>query len=755
MARRVLLAFLIPILLLGTGREVCGRMVSVYPQETDEVFSNPLMGWWYIDNAIPGHMDAGRSLPYIKNGTSWELVDHVAILSAWGAIEVEPGRFDWSLIDEAVEFWTSQGKRIHFRISTDPMIMPHVGFVIGAPQWLYDLGVPYKVKDGAGWGKEAECAYPDYTHPLYVTHLKRFLAEFSGRFKDHPAVELVQLMGYGAWGEWHSGYDYPTLEKRLEALQIIIDAWSEAWAGSNVILVLSNSYEWQEELTPYGISINHWPKPSYEEYVRASAFDYAYYQVENIALNRNGLSRYVHDPYDGRLMLEFFDRTRKPISGEIAGSLGLYQNLHDGYNPRRAIDEALNYHVNYLMTLGWDITAFNLAKNPNVDSALYFYNQEYNRLIPYGLRWMGYRLVLTQAHFPGVAAPGETFTLIHAWENRAVGRLYRKYPLGVYLLRDNELVFSAIDESFDPTYIVSGSTYEYQTQITLPEDLPTGEYDLYIALVDEHQQPAIRLPIEGHDGQNRYLLGRIQVKEEVPLPSLANPTRHLLFTEDFESGKPADSGLRVISGEVEATGHSPLTGQYTFTGSSTGPRGDLLVAGAKSLGLKANGTYVISFDYRALANQASVPDNFPAYYFLARSRQGGLGGLRAYQTWQDQPELPWARKTILLTLGPYDDYELVWGADPPGILSIDNLRIEEVDPAIVVLHEGFDGAIHPGLVLHDQAHIETRNAVVGSGSLAMAQDFGQLPMAMQWGFLEKHRHSLEPGTHLRTHTAHG
>ena len=113
--------------------------------------------------------------------------------------------------------------------------------------------------------------------------------------------------------------------------------------------------------------------------------------------------------------------TRKPISGEIAGSLGLYQNLHDGYNPRRAIDEALNYHVNYLMTLGWDITAFNLAKNPNVDSALYFYNQEYNRLIPYGLRWMGYRLVLTQAHFPGVAAPGETFTLIHAWENRAVG----------------------------------------------------------------------------------------------------------------------------------------------------------------------------------------------------------------------------------------------------------------------------------------------------------------------------------------------
>ena len=82
MARRVLLAFLIPILLLGTGREVCGRMVSVYPQETDEVFSNPLMGWWYIDNAIPGHMDAGRSIPYIKNGTSWELVDHVAILSA-------------------------------------------------------------------------------------------------------------------------------------------------------------------------------------------------------------------------------------------------------------------------------------------------------------------------------------------------------------------------------------------------------------------------------------------------------------------------------------------------------------------------------------------------------------------------------------------------------------------------------------------------------------------------------------------------
>jgi len=728
-------------LVCSVGEEVLGGMVSMYPKEVNSVFSNPHMGWWYIDNAIPDQIDAGRSLEYIRNGTPWEMVDHVAILSAWGAIEREKGVFDWNLVDQAVEFWAAQGKKIHFRVSTDPMIMPHVGFVIGAPEWLYDLGVPYKLKDGAGWGKESECKYPDYTHPTYLTYLRRFLAEFAGRYKDHPAVEVVQLCGYGAWGEWHSGFDYPSLLERIQALRSIIDEWSQAWANSDVILVLSNSYEWQDDLTPYGISINHRPKPTYEEYVRASAFDYAYYQIENIALNRNGLSRYVHDAYDGRLMLEFFQRTRKPISGEIAGSLTWYQNLNEGYNPKRAIDEALNYHVNYLMTLGWDITAFNNTKNPNVDSALFFYNQEHKGLIPYGLRWMGYRLVLTQAYFPKIVAPGGIFELHHTWENRAVGRLFQKYPLKVYFFDGEDLVFSSTDESFDVTNVTSGNTYEYISEFLLSEDVPEGTYEVYIALVDGEGEPAIELGIEGNDGNNRYSIGVVQVENSVSPTRAETPSRELVGCEDFESGTFAESFFRIVGKNARLESHSPITGKHSLYGCSQGPMGDFFKLDSRMVPLEPNGTYVISFDYRPVLAPSGPTSQPGYYYFVARSRKGQLAGLRGFCKWQDQEGASSVRKTIVITLGPFDDYELVWGATDQGALLLDNIRIEQVNPTDC-LHEGFEEGIGEGFVAHEQSSIESHRPIAGAGSLAVERRYDLLPKAVQLGFTEDDYHYL-------------
>lgn len=209
-----------------------GDMNCVYPIELDQPLHNPLKGWVLIDHALPGQIDAGRSVAEAGDESAFEWYQDVAIMSTWGSIEREPDVYDWSLMDRSLEYWTSVGKKIHMRFSTDNF-GPHEG----CPRWLYDMGVPslFRPSDGT--------TFPDYTHPLYMQRLIKFLGEYARHFFDNPNIETVDLRAYGDWGEWHSGYNYGTVAERIGALRGLIDAWRNANRGRKY-LNLSVSYEW-------------------------------------------------------------------------------------------------------------------------------------------------------------------------------------------------------------------------------------------------------------------------------------------------------------------------------------------------------------------------------------------------------------------------------------------------------------------------------------------------------------------------------
>jgi hypothetical protein len=53
----------------------------------------------------------------------------------------------------------------------------------------------------------------------------------------------------------------------------------------------------------------------------------------------------------------------------------------------------------------------------------------------------------------------------------------------------------------------------FEDPVFVPEDLPAGEYQLGVALLDPITlQPAIRLGIEGREPDGWYSLGKIRVK---------------------------------------------------------------------------------------------------------------------------------------------------------------------------------------------------------------------------------------------------
>ena len=53
----------------------------------------------------------------------------------------------------------------------------------------------------------------------------------------------------------------------------------------------------------------------------------------------------------------------------------------------------------------------------------------------------------------------------------------------------------------------------YDDHLFTPADLPAGEYDLQVGIVDpESYQPKIKLAIEGRDEEGWYSIGNIEVR---------------------------------------------------------------------------------------------------------------------------------------------------------------------------------------------------------------------------------------------------
>ncbi|NLN27828.1 MAG: DUF4832 domain-containing protein [Firmicutes bacterium] len=125
----------------------------------------------------------------------------------------------------------------------------------------------------------------------------------------------------------------------------------------------------------------------------------------------------------------------------------------------------------------------------------------------YALRHMGYRLVPVQVSFPTQLAPGDTFELHHTRENRGLGRLYRPYRLGLFLLAEDRVAWSAIYDDSSFTDLTMGNVVPMRSEFTLPDDIMEGTYRLALALVDEQGTPAIQLAVAGHEGSMLMVAG--------------------------------------------------------------------------------------------------------------------------------------------------------------------------------------------------------------------------------------------------------
>ncbi|MGC9261435.1 MAG: hypothetical protein ACP5I8_15325 [Phycisphaerae bacterium] len=497
----------------GTAASYCGReILTVRPvEDTTSTFSNPDMGWTIYETYPVDQSPHGSSTLLTCPGENFPGVDYAAVMFSWFDIEKTEGVYDFTKADFAYDYWRKRGKRMQLHMSTESWLWwnqrnPPAGK--GPPDYVVDKLPPHEREMRVSAG--IPYVELDARNEFYRKSVAAFLRAVAKHFSGERAVELVDLRGFGVWGEWHNGYifnnlaeipleaKYPLLEKRREDLKGIIDIWSEAFPHN--YLALSFSYDPDGPTDYYAGPVDKFDlayTKHYAGYIRFSAFDYAMTKP-NVTLRRDGCGGAIHS--NERLFNKrvFNTLAKGPMMSEFFGGYRESLKAYGEQHVRWMVEDALSIHPNYVALMGWqskDALAF-LKEQPE--------------LIRRGMTRMGYRLVPTEVTYPALVRAGGKIPIGMRWVNRASGRAMRDYHLHVRLATKSGRPVSEVDVGQLPTSRwIAGREYALQREFPVDGVRP-GVYALQAALRDAKSARAINLAIVGFQG-GWFPVGKVRI----------------------------------------------------------------------------------------------------------------------------------------------------------------------------------------------------------------------------------------------------
>lgn len=129
---------------------------------------------------------------------------------------------------------------------------------------------------------------------------------------------------------------------------------------------------------------------------------------------------------------------------------------------------------------------------------------------------MGYRFALRRFTYPATIGPNRKIAFTSWWENNGDAPCYRKFPLALRL--SNQQASTVMIADADIRTWMPGDNL-YNNSVFIPANLPDGDYELAIAIVDPAtRKPAIKLAIQGTDDDGWYPLGNVKVRQRLAAP---------------------------------------------------------------------------------------------------------------------------------------------------------------------------------------------------------------------------------------------
>jgi uncharacterized protein DUF4832/glycosyl hydrolase family 42 (putative beta-galactosidase) len=445
------------------------QTVIVRPKEIDDVLLNPGTGFTTFQRFNGDELNQGLKwtegypIAYQEYKGSLENKNHPATTIAyfriyWKFVEPEQAKFNWQMLDTALKTAHSRKQTLWLRIAPYGTTEDN-----DVPDWYRKM-----MGDEASRGMIKKWR-TDPEDPRYAKDFGAMVRAVAARYDGHPDLEAVDLSIVGAWGEGAG-----SAELTQPTRQALVDAYLEGFQKTPVVMLLTD-----EKTNKYGISKRN-----------------VGWRVDCLG-DMGGFNNpnwsHMNDYYpEGIINFGMQDAWKKaPVSFEVCWVMQHW--LNKGWDVDYIIDQSLKWHIS---TFNGKSSAVPEKWKPNVDR---------------WLKKMGYRFVLRKFAYPGVVSQNAKVPFTSWWENKGVAPSYTQWPLAIRLRNAQRTVVWRTEA--DIRNWLPGDNL-YDSDFFLPAEMPVGEYDLGIALIDPVSGEAkVKLAIAGIGEDGWYDLGKITVRE--------------------------------------------------------------------------------------------------------------------------------------------------------------------------------------------------------------------------------------------------
>ena len=441
------------------GRGIIPNKGVIELKDNQRGLSNPGMGWnqmFYTFDDVPVLTGNDKS-----DNLNWIPCDILSFRVSWAKMEPKEGQYNWKVIDNAANYWLSEGKRLAFKFYTN--FLWDNPDRQATPLWLKDAGAKGHYLDGNNDPSD-DSWMADYGDPILLEKLEKFYKAVAAHYSTDK-IEFIELGSIGRVGEGNS-YQIGVEPTETE-LKVHINLLRKCFPKTQLFINddHGNAACLSAKTLGYGVD-------DHSIGVDASV------NPPGRAYNKSVIDKF----HDGKSIIGLEDDT--------------WLLPDDWY-----LKQMTEAHANYCRI---HTSPSNLRK------------ADVRKIVNQMNLKMGYRIQFPRISVPTFIQRGQSLKISYSVRNAGVGYCQVTcYPH--FLLKDfnGKEVSSVTDVGFDHQDLMSGSdnaTLNRNVSLTIPANTAAGNYTLFISMVDETGKPLIKLPYDGDDGNKQYKLTQISIK---------------------------------------------------------------------------------------------------------------------------------------------------------------------------------------------------------------------------------------------------
>ena len=380
----------------------------------------------------------------------WPLVDtYHRDQIQWRAVELNPGVYDFTLLESYIFAATKLGGRYSFRIQPffDQNLVPEI-----QPSWVPSLPTTNGPAKAPDWNSEG-----------YLSSWGNMIAAVGKQFNGDPRLYYMDISGYGNNGEWfaYSG-EYQTDITQASA-QRICDA---------AINAFPDTYMLAPAMDPGFTYAQHTSKRV------GSRFDF----LGGMELTYQGLDDVIKNQWK-----------YAPLVTEWNADI-------NSFSVSRGLNNIRDMRVS-LLSSGNKATKY--AAMSAADQAMFLTANKIS----------GFRYSLTSLQMSTNLAAGQSVSVTTSWRNDGVSPIYDPRYVQLVLIAANGARWTlGLSDELRFVLGTETPTMQFTTQIIIPDSVPRGTYTVAIKVVDPTGYlPPLALANAGRDAYGAYPIGSVTV----------------------------------------------------------------------------------------------------------------------------------------------------------------------------------------------------------------------------------------------------